>query len=138
MSEDFLQGFLPRHDAAHTRFVAGDPEPWLALWSHTEPVSAFGGFGYISEGRDQVEAIVRKASARLSGGTYYRNEVLSAQVVGDVAYTAAIERSVASTDRGAPVETSLRVTQIYRFEDEQWRIAHRHGDIIPPEQLGSR
>jgi ketosteroid isomerase-like protein len=27
----------------------------------------------------------------------------------------------------------LRVTQIYRREDGDWRIVHRHGDIIRPD-----
>ena len=136
MPEDFVESFLPRHDAAHSRFVAGDPEPWLALWSRSEPVSTFGAFGYLGTGREQVEAIGRKASARLSGGISYHNEVLGVHVQGDMAYTAAIERSVAPTDGGALKEATLRVTQIYRLEDGQWRIAHRHGDIVAPGRLG--
>ena len=69
MSEEFVESFLPRHDAAHARFLAGDPELWLQLWSHSEPVSAFGGFGYIATCRDQVEAVTRKASVCKSSAT---------------------------------------------------------------------
>ncbi|MBV9919519.1 MAG: nuclear transport factor 2 family protein [Pseudonocardia sp.] len=136
MSEDFVGSFLPRHDAAHAQVVTGDPEAWLALWSRREPVIVFGAFGYVGTGREQVEATVRKASARLTGGSGYRNEVLNAQVVGDVAYTASLEHSLAPADGSTPAEITLRVTQVYRLEDGKWRIAHRHGDIVAPTHPG--
>lgn len=137
MAEDFVESFLPRHDAAHARFVSGDPEPWLQLWSHTEPVSLFGAFGYITTGCDRVEATTREVATRLAGGTGYRNEVLSVDVHGDVAYTVAMEHSVVPAAGGATEEHTLRVTQVYRLEDGQWRIAHRHGDIVSRGRPGA-
>jgi ketosteroid isomerase-like protein len=133
MSEDFRASFLPRHDAAHAKFVNGDPDAWAELWSDCEPVSILGGFGYVSVGWDTVAATIRKASSRLSNGTGYRNQVEIAESHGDFAYTVSIEHTVASLDGAPPRPTELRVTQIYRLEQDRWRIAHRHGDIIRPE-----
>ena len=36
---------------------------------------------------------------------------------------------------GGPVEPyTLRVTQVYRREDGQWKVVHRHGDQISIDQ----
>jgi len=36
---------------------------------------------------------------------------------------------------GVPVEPyTLRVTHVYRREDGEWKIVHRHGDSPPVEQ----
>jgi ketosteroid isomerase-like protein len=32
---------------------------------------------------------------------------------------------------------SLRVTHVYRREDGEWKIVHRHGDRVPPDQEAS-
>jgi ketosteroid isomerase-like protein len=132
MAEDFHDSFLARYVTAHAPFVDGDPEPWLKLWSRREPVSLFDGFGYISKGWGEVEASMRKASARMSGATSHSSDLLLADVRGDLAYTVAIERSTTSADGTPPRDYELRVTQIYRLEDGLWTVVHRHGDIIQP------
>jgi ketosteroid isomerase-like protein len=56
-------------------------------------------------------------------------ELLAFDVVGDMAYTVALEHSSASVD-GVPRTYTLRATQVYRREGGQWRVAHRHGDTV--------
>ena len=52
-----------------------------------------------------------------------------------LAYTVGYETGDVLLD-GAPMtpRQRLRVTQIYRREDGEWRLIHRHGDIAPPDQ----
>jgi hypothetical protein len=53
---------------------------------------------------------------------------VAADVSGDLAYTVGYEHCLRSLD-GGPVESAtLRVTHIYRREDGEWKIVHRHGD----------
>jgi len=56
-------------------------------------------------------------------------ELLACDVVGDMAYTAGFEHTSASVDR-RPRTYTLRVTQVYRREQGEWRVAHRHGDTV--------
>ena len=51
---------------------------------------------------------------------------------GDLAYTVGHEHNRVKVD-GELGTYTLRVTHIYRREDGQWRIVHRHGDIPPVE-----
>src|SRR4029434_6971046 len=61
-------------------------------------------------------------------------ELLAAGVSGDLAYTVELEHTSVSVD-GVPVEPyTLRVTQVYRREDGEWKVVHRHGDQIPFDQ----
>jgi ketosteroid isomerase-like protein len=54
-------------------------------------------------------------------------DIVSADVNGDMAFTAGYERTEASIN-GERRRYVLRVTQIYRREDGEWKVAHRHGD----------
>ena len=57
-----------------------------------------------------------------------------AGVSGGLAYTVELEHTSVSVD-GVPVEPyTLRVTQVYRREDGEWKVVHRHGDQIPFDQ----
>jgi ketosteroid isomerase-like protein len=56
------------------------------------------------------------------------------RVSGDLAYTVELEHTSVSID-GVPVEPyTLRVTQVYRREDGEWKVVHRHGDQLSIDQ----
>jgi ketosteroid isomerase-like protein len=64
----------------------------------------------------------------LSNVTDYRIDVEHVEVAGDTAYVLWFERFNASI-AGRPVRPiTVRVTHIYRREDGEWRVVHRHGD----------
>ena len=50
-------------------------------------------------------------------------------VIGELAYTAGLEHSSVSVD-GEPRSYVLRATQVYRREDGEWKVVHRHGDTV--------
>jgi ketosteroid isomerase-like protein len=58
--------------------------------------------------------------------------VIAAGASGDLAYTVGYERNKVKVD-GEPRTYELRVTHVYRREDDHWRIVHRHGDVPPDE-----
>jgi ketosteroid isomerase-like protein len=49
-----------------------------------------------------------------------------------MAYTVSYEHTSASVN-GAPRTYTLRATQIYRREDGEWKVVHRHADTMPQE-----
>lgn len=71
-------------------------------------------------------------ASRFSDVSDYRFDVLVADVRGDMAYAVGYERFSGSID-GRPVEeVTVRSTHVYRREDGEWKIVHRHGDNPPP------
>jgi ketosteroid isomerase-like protein len=131
--DDFVAGIHPRLVAELQALHNGDPQPRLAMWSTNDPVTLFGA-GMSGRGWDKVSGIFRSIASRWSDCTDQRVEILAAGVSGDLAYTVELEHTSVSVD-GVPVEPyTLRVTQLYRREDGEWRVVHRHGDQIPYDQ----
>lgn len=130
----FLATTLPRQIEAETALHNGDPEPRLKMWSTKDPVSLFGGWGPCKSGSKEVTRIFRWVASRFSNCSAYRFELLAAGVSGDLAYTVGYEHSIRSVDGRPPVSATLRVTHVYRREDGEWKIVHRHGDMPPVDQ----
>ena len=106
----------------------GDPSLRRALWSRNEPVSVLGAWRN-ANGQAELDQLFASLGKSFSDCTSYEFELYAYGVVGDMAYTAGFEHTSASVD-GEPRTYTLRVTQIYRREDGEWRVAHRHGDTV--------
>ena len=137
--DDFLDEMLPRLVAAEKAIHEGDPAPRSDTWSHNDPVTLFGAFGGAVSGWDAVSRAFELVASRFSNNTAYDIEVVAADVSGDLAYTVAHERHTTSIDGGPPQSKVLRVTHVYRRENGEWKIVHRHGDelVEPPRSAPS-
>lgn len=127
-SSDFLAWVQTELHHAEAAVHNGDAAPRRALWSRDEPVSILGAVRN-AFGQQELDDLFSDLATRFSDCTSYRFELLAYDVVGDMAYTAGLEHTTASVD-GEPRSYVLRATQIYRREDGQWRVAHRHGDAV--------
>jgi ketosteroid isomerase-like protein len=136
--DDFLTEFLPRQIEAEEALHNGDAEPRLALWSTADPVSVFGAAGPNKTGRDEVSRIFRWIASRFSNCASYSFDLVAAGVSEDLAYTVGYERSLLSFDGGPVGPSVLRVTHVYRREDGEWKIVHRHGDRPPFDESPRR
>ena len=132
--EDFLTAMLDRQIAAETALHNGDVEPRMALWSRSDPVTLFGAMGMSDAGWDTVSRTFRWVASRFSQCTAYSFELLAAGASGDLAYIVGFERADLSVDGGPPQSTKLRVTHVYRREEGEWKIVHRHGDYVPADE----
>ena len=108
----------------------GDVEPRRAIWSRSDPVTVLGAWMNAS-GQLELDELFAHLAENFSDCTSYEFELLEAEVRGDTAYTVGFEHTSASVN-GVPRTYTLRVTQIYRREDGEWKVAHRHGSV-PPE-----
>jgi ketosteroid isomerase-like protein len=127
--DDFLATTLTRQLSAEEALHNGDPEPRLAMWSTNDPVTVLGA-ARNARGWDEVSRLFRLLGTRFSNCTAYRFNLAAAGLSGDLAYTVGYEHTSVSLD-GVPVEPyTLRVTHVYRRENGEWKIAHRHADSV--------
>ena len=126
--DDFLAWVNTSLYEAELALHNGDPAPRRALWSRHDPVSVFGAWRNAHD-QAEIDALFAYLGKSFSNCTSFAFEVQAWDVVGDMAYTAALERTAVSVD-GVPRIYTLRVTQVYRREDGAWRVAHRHGDTV--------
>jgi len=83
-------------------------------------------------GTEDVTRTFRFVASWFSDLRSYDWELLASDVIGDCAYTVAIERYTASREGRPVAPTELRATHVYRRENGQWRAVHRHADLIKP------
>ncbi len=132
--DDFLTNILNRQSKAEEAIHNGDPGPRLEMWSKKDPVTLFGALGPCKSGTDELTRTFHWVASLFTNCTVYDFELVAAGVSGDLAYTVGYEHSTRSM-RGGPVEpATLRVTHIYRRENGEWKIVHRHGDVLPIDQ----
>ena len=127
--EEFLADMIPKQRAAGEALHNGDVEPWLGLWSRHDPATLYGA-KLSGASWSEVEPIIRKVGSWFADSVAYEFEVVAAGASGDLAYTVGYEHNDV-TFAGEPTTYTLRVTHVYRREDGQWRIVHRHADIAP-------
>ena len=111
------------------RIAKGDPSGYRALFSRMDDVTLGNPFGGFGRGWEAVmEQVERAASYYADGGTT-SFETISESVTPDWAYTVEIER-FRTRIGGRPdlTDVALRVTCVYRREEDGWRLVHRHAD----------
>ena len=138
--EAFMASTMPRLTEADTALHNGDAGPRIAMWSRTDPVTLFGA-AVTRSGWDEIDRAFHWLASRFSNCESFEYEVVAAGVSGDLAYVAGIEHTTASVGGAAPAPYSLRVTTVFRREDGEWKVVHRHGDPVPdsaavPDLLG--
>lgn len=126
--DDFLAWVQSTLYQAELALHNGDSAPRRAIWSRNEPVSILGAWRN-ALGQRELDDLFTSLEATFSDCTSYAFEVQSYDVVGDMAYTAGLERTSASVD-GQPRSYTLRATQVYRREGGEWKVAHRHADTV--------
>jgi ketosteroid isomerase-like protein len=112
-------------------FIQGDPMPQKPLWSKRDDVTLANPLGRPPQrGWSDVEEAMERAAADLRDGTVSVEEV-SKVVTADLGYVVEIEQVSAKVGGGdEPSSWSLRVTMIFRRENDGWKIVHRHADRI--------
>jgi ketosteroid isomerase-like protein len=132
--DEFLAETHPRLIAELQALHNGDPTPQLETWSTQDPVTIFGAKVPLRRGWDEISETLRGLASRWSDCTDQRLDLVAAGVSGDLAYMVGFEH-IANSVVGVPVEPyTLRVTHVYRREDGEWKIVHRHADSPPINQ----
>ena len=125
----FLSWVESRLRNAEIALHNGDAAPRRAIWSRNDPVTVLGAWKSAS-GQQELSALFGQLEANFSNCTSYSFEIVAVDVIGDMAYTVGYEHTQASVN-GEPRKYSLRATQVYRREDGEWKVAHRHADTVP-------
>jgi ketosteroid isomerase-like protein len=123
ITHDELVSFVERCHAAVTQQSQGNPEPFLDPWSRAEDVSIMAAIGGYQTGFPAVRDLLTAASATQTFDGWSAENLVTV-CDGDLAFTVELEKY------GRDESMTLRATQIYRRENGEWRVIHRHGDIL--------
>ena len=128
---DEVDRLIERFDLAQGEFMKGNPEPVKKLFSRREDVTLANPLGPPAHGWEQVAATMEHAASQFRDGKIGVYETIEKHVTPELAYVVRVERAeakVGGSEDSAPI--ALRVTMIFRPEEDEWKIVHRHADPI--------
>ncbi|MEZ5850568.1 MAG: nuclear transport factor 2 family protein [Hyphomicrobiaceae bacterium] len=118
------------HDAM-AKVANGDVAAIKALYTHTDEATSFYGWGGYEKGWEGVSRRWDWAARQFQGGSV-RYESVSVVVGADMFLATDIETY--ENQRMAGVEGltgwTNRVTHVFRRENGEWRLVHRHGNRL--------
>jgi len=127
MAED-LGEFIDRCHAALTQQSQGNPKPLLELWSRGDDVTVMAAVGGYQVGFEAVSKLLTWASTtqKFEGWRVENLVTFAGPLLGMSVELEHYALHINGEDKGM----TLRATQVYRRENGEWRIIHRHGDIL--------
>jgi ketosteroid isomerase-like protein len=137
---DDVNELIEQYDQALGEFVKGNPEPVKELFSHRADVTLANPLFPVGHGWEQVAERLERAASTLRDGELTGFETVEKYVTPDLAYIVRVERQEGKVGGGEDLASfALRVTMIFRPEDGEWKVVHRHADPIttprPAESL---
>ena len=125
-----LVAAIARLHAAMAKVANGDISAIKALYSHSDDATSFYGWGGYEKGWDAVSKRWDWAGQQFKAGTVSYESVTSV-ATAELAYTTDIETFQVRMDgMDQPTQWSNRVTHIFRLEDGEWRLVHRHANRL--------
>ena len=129
MPYDRFEEAVAASHSATDRIMRGDPSGYKDLYSQREDITLGNPFGGFGRGWDAVVEQLDRAASYYTDGRATDFESISEVATPELAYTVEIERVVTKVaGRDDEAEFGVRVTSVYRREEEGWRLVHRHAD----------
>ena len=123
--DDLLTWFNTRlYDAEVALHNGNAALPRLEIWSQTDPVTVLGAWRSATNA-SEASALFRSLEDAFADCTSFTNEVIAADVNGDLAHTVCHEHTSATVN-GVTRSYTLRATQTFRRESGEWKVVHRH------------
>ncbi|NIL97174.1 MAG: PAS domain-containing protein [Planctomycetales bacterium] len=123
--------------AANDQFYAGlnamftgELGPMKAIWSHADDVTYMGPVGGFQVGWDAVRKEWEAQAALKLGGKVEASE-MQFTVGKDLAVVSNWEKGENTNAQGQIQKVSIRATNIFRKEDQQWKMIGHHVDLLP-------
>jgi ketosteroid isomerase-like protein len=129
---DTLDRARERYHQGLREFVKEDSGPVFQVFSQRDDVVLCNPFRPFARGPHEVAETTEQAASHFADGEVVF-ETVTAYTTAELAYIVEMERFRATLD-GHQGSGALRVTTIFRLEDDSWRVAHRHADPITTPQ----
>ena len=121
---------IRRSAEANAALMRGDIQSYRALIPHADDYTLMSPFGGTpTRGSDMTEERWEASGRFFRNGTF-EQEVVQSYHSADMVVLAIIERCHVEAGGLPAQEWLLRVTLVYRREENKWRLAHRHADPL--------
>ena len=130
VADEAVAELIRRSAEANAALMRGDVQEYRALIPHTDDYTLMSPFGGTpTRGSDMTDERWEASGRFFRNGTFEQEVVQSYHSV-DIVVLAVIERCHVEAGGLPAQEWPLRVTLVYRREESEWRLAHRHADPL--------
>jgi ketosteroid isomerase-like protein len=110
-------------------YVCGHGDPLDAIVTRHSPATFFSPQGDRVEGAAEVASTYLQGAQAFDAGSESRLEVLHMGCSGELGYWVGLQHArVNFKGRSQAVPMVLRITEVFRREDGEWKLVHRHAD----------
>ena len=124
-----FESFMARRVEAAAAYVRGEGGPVCDLSTSHEPATFFGPDGKLVKGAAAVSDAYRHGANAFGPNGESRLEILQQASDGRIAYWAGLQHAVVEM-AGKSTPMTLRITELYRNEDGEWKLVHRQADML--------
>ncbi len=131
MSESF-DTFLRRREAASHAYIRGDASPLDSMLTSAEPATFFPPGGALISGSQLVHDAQVGGAAVFGPDGVGTFEIMASGSDHDLGFLSGRQVASVALAGGAPQDLTLRITEVFRREEGEWMLVHRHADVVDP------
>lgn len=119
--------FIEKRPRIAAAYSSGNPKPLDAIVARKGAASFFGPGGRIAQGSAAVAKQYHQGAKLFSPGSKTKLDILDAQSSGEIGYWVGLQQFEGMM-AGKRQALTLRVTEIFRRVEGEWKLVHRHAD----------
>ena len=126
-----FDSFMRKRTEAARAYVNGDAAPLDRMVAQSGPASFFPPNGGTERGAKEVSARYDRDARLFGKGGETQLEVLQSAAAGDVGFWTGFQSAQVKMGSGSePITMKLRITELFRRIDGEWKMVHRHADPL--------
>jgi ketosteroid isomerase-like protein len=125
-----FQDFLRTRERISNDYINGHPGPLKDITTQQDPATFFPPSGTTVQGAAAVSHGHSQGAASFRDGSTGQFEVMQSASSGTLAFWTGVQHAeVMMEGKDERVSMQLRTTEVFRLEDGEWKLIHRHADL---------
>lgn len=131
---DDFKIFMKQRQQVASAYVNGNSEPLGKIAAKISPATFFGPKGNYEQGAKHVFSTQEHDAKNFASGSKSKFEILHMSADENLAYWVGLQHAMVHIQGEKDlVPFNLRVTEIFRRDKNEWKLIHRHADVLKTE-----